>query len=57
MPNFIAEYSVWIAADQLLLGLGQVERQPVGLGEGADQEEQEADRLDDESPRRGGPAS
>ena len=29
-------------ADQFLLGFGQVERQPVGLGEPADQEEQES---------------
>ena len=44
-------------ADQLLLGLRQVERQAVGLGEGADEEDQEADRLRRRSPRRGDPAS
>ena len=30
-----------VAADQFLLAFGQVERQPVALGEGADQEQQE----------------
>ena len=45
------------AADQLLLGFGQVKGQPVGLGEGADQEEQEPDRLHEHAPDPGGPAS
>ena len=39
-----------VAADQLLLGLGQVERQPVALGERADQEQQERQRLDEDAP-------
>ena len=34
-----------VAADQFLLGLRQVERQPVALGEDADQEQQERQRL------------
>ena len=34
-----------VAGDQLRLGLRQVERQAVGLGEGGDQEDQEAEEL------------
>ena len=33
IANFIALYSVWISADELLLALRQVERQPVRLGQ------------------------
>ena len=35
--NFIELYSVLIAAHQFLLRFRQVERQPVGFGEGGDQ--------------------
>ena len=33
MANFSDEYSVWETADQLALGLGQVERGAVGLAD------------------------
>ena len=36
IANFIDEYSVWKPADQLALGLGQVERRPVGLADHRD---------------------
>ena len=34
-----------VAGDELGLGLGQVERQAVRLGEGRDEEDEEAERL------------
>ena len=39
-----------VAADQLGVGLDEVERRAVGLGEAGDQEDQEADELRDEVP-------
>ena len=39
-----------VAADQFLLGLGQVERQAVALGEDADHEQQERQRLEEDVP-------
>ncbi len=39
-----------IAADQFLLGLGQVERQAVALGEDAGDEQQAGQRLEEEVP-------
>ena len=39
-----------IAADELLLGLGQVERQPGRLGEARHEEDDEAERLGEGVP-------
>ena len=51
MPNFMPEYSVWIAGHQLALRLGQVERQAPRLGEAGDEEDDEADELRDQYHR------
>ena len=42
-----------VAADQFLLGLGQVEGQPAGLGERGHAEDHEAQRLDEDVPDAG----
>ena len=39
-----------IAADQFLLGFGQIERQPIALGEDAGQEQQKRQRLIEDVP-------
>ena len=39
-----------VAADQLLLGLGQVERQPIALRQHADQKDQKSQRLIEDVP-------
>ena len=41
-----------VAGDELGVGLGQVERRPRGLGDPAEQEDDEADELRDEEPER-----
>ena len=45
MPNFMPEYSVWKPADELALGLDEVERDAAQLGERGDDEHDEADEL------------
>ena len=42
-----------VAGDQLRLGLGQVERQPVGLGEARDQEDEEREEQRQHVPEAG----
>ncbi len=39
-----------IAAHQLRLGLGQIERQAIGLGIGSDEEDQKSQRLGEDVP-------
>ena len=51
--NFSDEYSVE-AADQLALGLGQVERRPVGLTDHRDHVDHERDRQQHREPARPG---
>jgi hypothetical protein len=44
-----------VARHQLLLGLGEVERRPVGLGDAGGGEDEEADRVDERVPLRDEP--
>ena len=51
-PNRIAEYSVWYPATSSASASGRSNGQAVRLGEGRDEEDEEAEGLEDDVPAR-----